>query len=140
MKFYSYEEMKLDLQNYQIEKPDAIVAISRGGMTLAHHLAEIFNIKDVYTINASSYDKTTKLSTPKVWNIPNLEQYQNILVVDDVSDSGETFLEVIKKLKEKYPAKNFKSISIFYKPTSKFKPDFYFHETNEWIEFFWEKY
>jgi xanthine phosphoribosyltransferase len=140
MKFYSYEEMKIDLQNYQIPRPDAIVAIIRGGMTLAHHLAEIFNLKDVYTINASSYDKTTKLSTPKVWNIPDLNKYQNILVVDDISDSGDTFIEVMKKLKEKYPKKNFKSISIFYKPTSKFKPDFYFHETDEWIEFFWEKY
>lgn len=140
MKFYSYEEMKIDLQNYQIPRPDAIVAIIRGGMTLAHHLAEIFNLKNVYTINASSYDKTTKLSTPKVWNIPDLNKYQNILVVDDISDSGDTFIEVMKKLKEKYPKKNFKSISIFYKPTSKFKPDFYFHETDEWIEFFWEKY
>jgi xanthine phosphoribosyltransferase len=140
MKFYSYEEMKLDLEKNQIPKPDAIVAIIRGGMTLAHHLAEIFNIKDVYTINASSYDKTKKLSTPKVWNIPHLDEYQNILVVDDISDSGETFLEVMKKLKEKYPEKNFSSIAIFYKPTSKFKPDYYFHETNEWIEFFWEKY
>jgi xanthine phosphoribosyltransferase len=140
MKFYSYEELKTDLEKIQIPKPDAIVAIIRGGMTLAHHLGEIFNIKNVYTINASSYDKTTKLSTPKVWNIPNLEKHREILIVDDISDSGETFLEVIKKLKDKYPDKNFKSLAIFYKPTSKFKPDFYFHETNEWIEFFWEKY
>jgi xanthine phosphoribosyltransferase len=140
MKFYSYEEMKIDLQNLKIPKPDAIVAIIRGGMTLAHHLGEIFNIKDVYTINASSYDKTKKLSIPKVWNIPNLKDFKNILVVDDISDSGDTFIEVIKNLKNKYPDKNFKSISIFYKPTSKFKPDYYFHETKEWIEFFWEKY
>ena len=140
MKFYSYEEMKMDLQNNPIPKPDAIVAIIRGGMTLAHHLSEIFNIKDVFTINASSYDKTKKLSTPKVWNIPNLTNHEKILIVDDISDSGETFLEVLKKLKEKYPNKIFKTIAIFYKPTSKFKPDFYFHETNEWIEFFWEKY
>jgi xanthine phosphoribosyltransferase len=62
-----------------------------------------YNIKDVYTINTSSYDKTTKLSTPKVWNIPNLENFKNILVVDDISDSVDTFLEVIKKLKENYP-------------------------------------
>jgi len=140
MKFYSYEEMKMDLEKNQLQKPDAIVAIIRGGMTLAHHLAEIFNLKDVYTINASSYDKTKKLSTPKVWNIPNLENYKNILVVDDISDSGDTFLEVLRVLKEKYPNKKFKSIAIFYKPTSKFKPDYYFHQTQEWIEFFWEKY
>jgi len=140
MRYYSYEEMKMDLEKLYIKKPDAIVAIIRGGMTLAHHIAEMFDIKAVFTINASSYDKTKKLSTPKVYNIPNLKNYQNILIVDDISDSGETFIEVIKKLKEIYPAKNFESIAIFYKPTSKFKPTYYFHETNEWIEFFWEKY
>jgi hypoxanthine phosphoribosyltransferase len=70
----------------------------------------------------------------------NLEKHREILIVDDISDSGETFLEVIKKLKDKYPDKNFKSLAIFYKPSSKFKPDFYFHKTDEWIEFFWEKY
>jgi len=140
MKYYSYEEMKMDLKQLHIKKPDAIIAIIRGGMTLAHHIAEMLNIKAVFTINASSYEKTKKISTPKIYNIPNLKNYQNILIVDDISDSGETFLEVVKKLKEKYPNKKFESISIFYKPTSKFKPTYYFHETEEWIEFCWEKY
>jgi len=140
MRYYSYEEMKIDLEKLHIKKPDAIVAIIRGGMTLAHHIAEMLDIKTVFTINASSYEKTEKLSTPKVYNIPNLTNYQNILIVDDISDSGETFIEVIKKLKKTYPTKNFESIAIFYKPISKFKPTYYFHETNEWIEFFWEKY
>jgi len=140
MRYYSYEEMKMDLEKLRIKKPDAIVAIIRGGMTLAHHIAEMLNIKAVFTINASSYEKTEKLSTPKVYNIPNLTNYQNILIVDDISDSGETFIEVIKKLKKTSPTKNFESIAIFYKPTSKFKPTYYFHETDEWIEFFWEKY
>jgi xanthine phosphoribosyltransferase len=140
MKFYSYEEMKKDLENLKLSEIDAIVAIARGGMTLAHHLAEKLSLKEVFTINASSYNKKEKISNVKINNIPDLRNFKNILIVDDISDSGETFLEVTKKLKENYPNKNFKTLSIFYKPTSKFKPDFYFHKTNEWIKFFWENY
>ena len=140
MRDYTYEDFKKDLNNVNITKPDAIVAIARGGLTLAHHLAEIFDIREVFAINAISYDKTQKKEKIDIFNIPNLHGYKNILIVDDISDSGDTFIEVLNLLKKKYPDLNFKTLSIFYKPTSKFKPDFYFKKTDEWIRFFWEKY
>ena len=140
MKNYNYTDFQNDLKKLNIPQPDAIVAIARGGLTFAHHLAEIFNIREVFTINAISYNKTEKKEKIDIFNIPNLHGYKNILIVDDISDSGDTFIEILKILKEKYPDLNFKTISIFYKPTSKYKPDYYFHETNEWIKFFWEKY
>jgi xanthine phosphoribosyltransferase len=138
---YSYEDFKKDLKKLNIPKPDLIIAIARGGLTIAHHLSELFDIKEVLTINATSYEKTKKIFSPKVSiNIPNLDNYHNILIVDDISDSGETFIKVLNKLKEKYPSKNFKTFSIFYKPSSKFQPDFYLHKTEKWVKFFWEKY
>ena len=140
MRNYSYKNFQNDLKNLKIPKPDAIVAIARGGLTLSHHLAEIFDIREVFTINAIPYDKTKKKEKIDIFNIPNLHGFKNILIVDDISDSGDTFIKVLKILKEKYPDLNFKTLSIFYKPTSKFKPDFFFHKTDEWIKFFWEKY
>ena len=140
MKEYTYNEFKNDLQNLKLNTPDCIVAIARGGLTFAHHLAEKFDIREVFTINAISYNKQKKLNKIDIFNIPNLEKFKEILIVDDISDSGDTFLEVLKILKEKYPKKNFKTISIFYKPTSKYKPDFFIKETKEWIKFFWENY
>jgi len=137
---YTYNDFQKDLKKLNIYKPDAIVAIARGGLTLAHHLAEIFDIREVFSINAISYDKTQKKEKIDIFNIPNLYTYKDILIVDDISDSGDTFIEVLKILKEKYPNPNFKTLSIFYKPSSKFKPDFYFKETEEWIRFFWERY
>ena len=138
MKDYTFNEFKRDLQNLTIKKPDAILAIARGGLTFAHHLAEKLNIREVFSINAISYDKDKKLDSINIFNIPDLKNYENILVVDDISDSGDTFIEVLKVLKEHYPNKIFKTIAIYYKPTSKFKPDIYFHKTEEWINFFWE--
>jgi len=140
MKDYTYKDFQQDLSTLNIPKPDAIVAIARGGLTLSHHLAEIFDIREVFAINAISYDKTQKKEKIDIFNIPNLHGFKNILIVDDISDSGDTFIEVLKLLKSKYPDLSFKTLSIFYKPTSKFKPNFYFHETKEWIRFFWEKY
>jgi xanthine phosphoribosyltransferase len=140
MKDYTFNEFKTDLQNLTIKKPDAILAIARGGLTLAHNLAEKLNIREVFSINAVSYDKDRKLGYIKVFNIPDLKNYQNIMVVDDISDSGDTFIEVLKVLRKHYPDKNFETMSIFYKPSSKFKPDVYLHETDEWINFFWEVY
>ncbi len=139
MKYYSYNDFQNDLNNLNINKPDAIVAIARGGLTLSHHLAEILDIREVFSINAISYEKNKKKDNIKIFNIPNLNGFKKILIVDDISDSGDTFIKVLKILKEKYPTLEFSTLSIFYKPTSKFKPDFYFHKTDEWINFFWEK-
>ncbi len=140
MKNYTFDEFQKDLQNLTIQKPDAILAIARGGLTFAHHLAEKLNIREVFSINAISYDKEKKLDSINIFNIPNLTNYRNILIVDDISDSGETFIEILKVLKNRYPNKIYSTIAIFYKPTSKFKPDIYLHKTEEWINFFWENY
>ncbi len=40
MKNYTFEEFKNDLLRLEIKKPQAVVAIARGGLTFAHHLAE----------------------------------------------------------------------------------------------------
>lgn len=138
MKNYTFDEFKVDIKNLKLKKPDAIIAIARGGLTFAHYLSQKFNIRDVFSINVISYEGNKKLEDIKIFNIPNLSNHKNILIVDDISDSGDTFIHVLNTLKNRYPQKNFKTISIFYKPTSKYKPDIYLHTTNEWINFFWE--
>jgi xanthine phosphoribosyltransferase len=47
--------------------------------------------------------------------------------------------EVLSKLKTNFPNTKFKVASIYYKKTASLKADFSLYETNEWIEFFWEK-
>lgn len=63
----------------------------------------------------------------------------NCLVVDDICDTGKTF-ERIKKMNDmdKHPCKLYFA-SLFYKPTSNFKPDLYIEETTQWVVFPWEK-
>ncbi len=140
--YYSYDEFKDDtlllankLKDYN---PDAILAIARGGCTLGHMISEALNTRKLYTINSIHYNDTQKLDTFDIFNIPDLSNYSKIIIVDDIVDSGETIVEVLKTLKQKFPNCEFKVATLFYKPTALMQPDFSIKEAAQWIDFFWE--
>ena len=138
--YYSYAEYLSDCKYLTTRidaKFDAIVAIARGGITLAHMLGEYYDIREVYTINTIGYDDTKKLDRVEVFNIPDLKQAENILVVDDIVDSGDTMKLVLQLLSEHYPKCSFKSAALFYKTTAAIKPDWHVRHAEEWIDFFW---
>jgi len=139
---YNFEEFREDIKllSKQIKEynPDCLVPIARGGLTIGHFLAESLEIRDVVVINTKSYDKDKKLDKVEVFNIPNLKGFKRIVIVDDISDSGDTLEEVIKVIKTIYPDIEIKIATIFYKPTSKVIPDFKLKENKRWIVFFWE--
>jgi xanthine phosphoribosyltransferase len=62
-----------------------------------------------------------------------------VLVVDDIADSGETLAYIMSYLSENFPEITFQSVTLFYKKTSCYEPDFWINEADAWIEFFWEK-
>ncbi|MDA3042483.1 phosphoribosyltransferase family protein [Campylobacter sp. JMF_01 NE2] len=145
MKFYSFEE--LDKDSRIIAKqvrdsfaPDAIVAIARGGLTFGHALANALDMRTIFSINSIHYADTQKLDTIDVFNIPDLELYKRILLVDDIIDSGDSMVEIKRVLEEKYPNAEIKTAVIFYKSKALIQPDFKIKETDEWINFFWENY
>jgi len=139
--YYTYEKFIKDLQTLEKEvknyTPDTILAIARGGMTLAHFLAERLNIRDVYALNAISYENEKKLGKPKIFNIPNLKT-KKVLIIDDISDSGETLYDTLEILKEKYKNTEFKTLTLFYKEKTKLIPDIALKKTDKWIVFFWD--
>ena len=141
-KYYSYNEFIEDLKllTKKIDyKFDTIIAIARGGLSIAQLLGEYYNIRNVYSINTIGYNGDKKLDNIEIFNIPNLDNSQNILIVDDIVDSGDTLLLTLNRLREIYPNKEFKSASIFYKPSAIIQPDYSIKEAKEWIEFFWSE-
>ena len=60
-----------------------------------------------------------------------------VLVVDDVSDSGNSLI-VVKKYIEGKGASEVKLATLHHKPWSKFKPDYFAEEVSEWIIYPWE--
>ena len=47
-------------------------------------------------------------------------------------------VEIIKKLKKRYPYCEFRVATVFYKNDAIMQPDFKVKEAKSWIEFFWE--
>jgi len=138
--YYPYEKFLSDTKRLtQIIdwKFDAIIAIARGGLSLAQLLGEYYDLRAVYSINTIGYDDTTKLEDVKVFNTPELKDVKEVLVVDDIVDSGDTVIEVLKVLEKVYPDVTFKTASLFYKKSAKIAPNWYIHEAKGWIDFFW---
>ncbi|MEO1923042.1 MAG: phosphoribosyltransferase family protein [Nautiliaceae bacterium] len=141
--YYKYDEFMNDLEvlEPQIKEfnPDTLLAIARGGMTIGHFLAERLDTREIYSLNAISYENEKKIGKPKIFNIPDLKNKKRVLLLDDISDSGETLEEVLKTLKNLYPKIEFKTLTIFYKDHTKVMPDIYIKKTDKWVVFFWDK-
>ncbi|MFK5977141.1 MAG: phosphoribosyltransferase family protein [Sulfurovum sp.] len=138
--YYPYQEFRQDLKILTAKidvEFDTIIALARGGLSMGLMLGEYYDIRNVYSINTIGYEDTQKLDGVRVFNIPNLDKSKRVLIVDDIVDSGDTLIEVIKVLNQKYPKLEIITASLFYKKSAKIEPDYYVKQTDEWIEFFW---
>lgn len=141
--YYSYEtfvnDVKTLIDQTRTFEPDALLAIARGGLTLAHAYALATDNRNLFTVNSVLYDGDVKRSHAKLTNIPDLSGMKRVLILDDIVDSGETLKGILRVLHERYPNTDFKSASLYYKRDSDIQPDFSLHEATDWIDFFWEK-
>ena len=140
--YYPYSEFRKDLRTLtkKIDQEfDTIVPISRGGLSMGQMLGEFYNIRKVYAINTIGYEDTKKLDEVNVFHIPNLEESNRVLIVDDIVDSGDTLVVILDVLKKKYPNVTFFTASIFYKSTATIEPTWWVKKPQAWIEFFWSE-
>jgi len=116
------------------EKPDKIVGISRGGLTLGHILSDFLQIP-VATFTIQSYTDIQKQGEVKITEPLKLSIIgKHILLADDVSDSGKTLKRAISYLNHFKP-KKITTATIFFKPHSIFRPNFFAEQTTNWILF-----
>ena len=143
MKYYAYEDFKNDTNKLIKEvlsfEAQTVVGIARGGLTLAHSMAEGLDIREVQTLRTELYDKTCKRDELSIFGSCEFKDIKRVLVVDDIADSGETLDAIMKHLEEKYPTIIFKSATLFYKETSVYKPHYWINIADDWIDFFWER-
>lgn len=141
--YYSYDLFKEDtkelVKKSKDYEPDVLLAIARGGLTLAHLMSEAMNMRNLYTLNSIHYEGELKLDTFNIFNIPDISHAKKVLIIDDIVDSGETMEEILKILKEKFPNVEFKLATLFYKKTAVLQPDYSVREATQWINFFWEE-
>ena len=142
MKYYRYEEFKTDtnklIKMTKEFKPDAIVAIARGGLTLGHAMAEGLELREIQTLRTELYDDKLKRESLSIFGTCSFQKGKKVLVVDDISDSGKTLREIMDFLISTNTDVEFKSVTLFYKETSIYEPHYWINKADDWINFFWD--
>ncbi len=91
------------LQDLDLDpRETAIVAIGRGGFIPAQYAAYALGIRNLYSIQSSLYNKDQKTEVQHiagVYNIP-YDEAKNIIVMDDIYDSGTTLDNVMMTLED----------------------------------------
>lgn len=146
--YFSYDEFRQSVRDTAKEiknsyKADAILCIARGGLLVGGQLAYDLGIKTIGSINMQSYTEDNKILEKPLILFPSINlvelSQKNIIIADDVADTGSTLLELEQLIKP--VVKSYKVMTIFKKSKSQYIPDFYWKETpsDKWIVFPWSK-
>jgi hypothetical protein len=120
--------------------PELMVGIIRGGLVPLRILSDEFDNVDLATMRIVFYEDVKKTMTePKIIQKPAVPlKDRRILIVDDVADTGSSLIVANDFLMEN-GAKEVKVATVYYKPWSKFRPDYFVKTTEKWIIFPHEK-
>lgn len=121
-------------------RPDYIVGVSRGGWAPGRILSDLLENTHTVNIKIEFYVGIGKTARKPIVTQPLTEDInkKNVLVVDDVSDTGESLKVAMEHMVEK-GARAAMTATVYYKPHSIFKPDFFAESTSAWIIFPWER-
>ena len=108
------------------KKFDFIFGIPRGGLPIAVHLSHSLKIDLIPCIAELIALRTL-----------NNDINTNILIVDDITDSGETFMNIYNLIKGNL---NTTFVSLLIKPRCRFNPDLVLDKVDNdvWVVFPWE--
>jgi hypothetical protein len=118
---------------------DAIIGIARGGWIPARILSDLLDIEEIHTIRVKFYKAIGETSEKPsiVHPLPFYLNGKNVLLVDDIADTGKSLMIAIEHLRER-KAGNIFVATLLKKPHSEFTPHIYVKETSAWVIFPWE--
>ena len=115
-------------------KPTVLVGIMRGGAQIIDILSRIFKLPTAYIVIQSYSGKGTEdkqgelIFAREISSIASEKDFEKVLLVDDLSDTGLTLNKSIDWLKKYEPVKNYikdiKTACLWKKKSSKFNPDY----------------
>jgi hypoxanthine phosphoribosyltransferase len=120
-------------------KPDLIVGVSRGGWPPARVLSDLMDNPNLANVRAEFYLGVAETKGEPVLTQPVSTSVivKKVLIVDEVADTGKS-LKLVKEHIIEEGAEKVKVVTVYYKPWSIFKPDYYEKENSSWIVFPWE--
>src|SRR6266516_5690491 len=120
-------------------RPDAVLALARGGLPAAGALAYALGVKNMATLNVEFYTGIDeRLAEPLLLPpVPDLAllRAERLLVVDDVADTGRTLALASEFCAQHGP--EVRTAVLYEKPQSVVRCDFVWRRTDRWINFPW---
>ena len=117
----------------------AIVTIPLGGLPPTKFMADLLRVtkEHVYITSSLMRDADYRYLVQKY-------HHGIILLFDEIVDSGKQMSETLKKLLTAKKNTRFDvkilTATLYYKPVSSYRPDYYVVETSDWVVFPWEKF
>ena len=119
--------------------PDIVLAIARGGLTVAGALAYALSVKNCFAMNVEFYTSVDErldlpVVLPPMLDLVEIEGMR-VLIADDVADTGKT-LELVRKEIAEHVAEA-RCAVLYMKPWSVITPEHVWAHTERWINFPW---
>ncbi|MEZ5602874.1 MAG: phosphoribosyltransferase family protein [Burkholderiaceae bacterium] len=126
---------------------EAIVCLARGGLRIGDVFSRLFD-KPLGVLFTSSYRDDAGMTQGRLLVGEQLSSAQPLpgprwLLVDDLVDTGETLVQVVPILRERYPqVREIRSAVLWRKGASVAQPDYFIEHlpTNPWIHQPFEEY
>jgi hypoxanthine phosphoribosyltransferase len=120
-------------------QPDMVLAVARGGLTVAGALAYALAVKNCFAMNVEFYTGVdTRLEMPvmlpPMLNLLDIRGLK-VLVADDVADTGKT-LELVRSVIAEHVSEA-RSAVLYQKPRSVIDAEYVWKHTDRWINFPW---
>lgn len=133
-----------DVENSS-DKFDYVVAVNRGGVVLGTMVSNYLGIP-MTTVDWSSRDDNSLVSGNKSsnWIPEDIANGKQVLLVDDISDSGDTFTSLLDdwgtSIDTELPMDNIKLMTLHVRHNAKIDVDYFgtYAKSTEWIVYPWE--
>ncbi len=114
-------------------RPEVIVAIGRGGYLPARILSDFLDQPDLTSFKIEHYqgackDREATVRYPLAADLSG----RKVLLVDDVSDSGDTFEAALRHLASCGGPAEVRTAVLHHKIVSRYEPDYYAHKVVKW--------
>jgi hypoxanthine phosphoribosyltransferase len=114
-------------------QPDIIVAIARGGYFAARVLSDHLDVYDLASIKVENYHGARKSPAAHVrYPLTAEVAGKRVLLVDDVSDSGDSFEVALQHLIQRGEPLQLRTAVLHHKSTSTFVPDYFAQKIIVW--------
>ncbi|MBD3173371.1 phosphoribosyltransferase [Candidatus Bathyarchaeota archaeon] len=120
-------------------KPDFMVGLARGGWVLSRVLCDYLGVKDLVSLKVEHWgvtatpDGKAQIKYPFDIDLTG----RDVLVVDDITDTGESMMIAVKYVQSKNPDQ-IKTAALRHIKESKFTPDYYGDVIDwRWVVFPW---